>query len=42
MMSITEQIQMFDDETYMIIDLGGGRSWWSTRLYFLASLLVDL
>ena len=42
MISITEQIQVFDDETYMIIDLGGGRSWWSTRLYFLASLLVDL
>jgi len=42
MMSITEQIQVFDDETYMIIDLGSGRSWWSTRLYFLASLLVDL
>jgi hypothetical protein len=42
MMSITEQIQAFDDETYMIVDLGSGRSWWSTRLYFLASLLVDL
>lgn len=41
-MSITKQIQKFDDETYMIIDLGNGRNWWSTRLYFLASLLVDL
>ena len=40
--SITRQIQIFDDETYMIIDLGNGRNWWSTRLYFLASLLVDL
>jgi hypothetical protein len=40
--SITEQIQVFDDETYMIVDLGSGRNWWSTRLYFLASLLVDL
>ena len=42
MMSITEQIQAFDNETYIIVDLGSGRSWWSTRLYFLASLLVDL
>jgi len=41
MISITQQIQALDDETYMIVDLGGGRNWWSTRLYFLASLLVD-
>ncbi len=42
MMTITEQIQRFDDETYMIVDIGTGKTWWSTRLYFLASLLVDL
>lgn len=42
MMTITTKIQELDDETYMIVDIGTGRTWWSTRLYFLASLLVDL
>jgi hypothetical protein len=42
MMTITEQIQALDDESYMIVNLGVGKNWWSTRLYFLASLLVDL
>jgi len=42
MMTIAEQILALDAESYMIVDLGVGRNWWSTRLYFLASLLVDL
>jgi hypothetical protein len=42
MISITEHIRALDEETYMIIDIGNGTNWWSTRLYFLASLLVDL
>lgn len=42
MMAITDHIRALDEETYMIIDIGNGRNWWSTRLYFLASLLVDL
>lgn len=42
MMTITDLIQSLDLENYMIVNLGAGQSWWSTRLYFLASLLVDL
>lgn len=42
MVTITDQIQALDVESYMIVDLGAGKNWWSTRLYFLASLLVDL
>jgi len=42
MIKITEHIQTLDVESYMIVNLGVGRNWWSTRLYFLASLLVDL
>ena len=42
LMTISDQIQQMDDETYMIVNIGTGQSWWSTRLYFLASLLVDL
>lgn len=41
MMSITEMITGVEDATYMVVDLGAGKSWWSTRLYFLASLAVD-
>jgi hypothetical protein len=42
MMTITDLIQSLDLENYMVVNLGAGQSWWSTRLYFLASLLVDL
>jgi hypothetical protein len=42
MRTITDLIQSIDLENYMIVNLGAGQSWWSTRLYFLASLLVDL
>lgn len=42
LMTITEQVQALDTEDYLVVDLGTGRNWWSTRLYFLAALLVDL
>jgi hypothetical protein len=42
LLAITDMVQSLDTENYMVVDLGAGRNWWSTRLYFLASLLVDL
>ena len=41
MMSITQMVKGVQDQTYLVVDLGAGRNWWSTRLYFLASLAVD-
>ena len=41
MISITQMIKGTQDQTYLVVDLGVGRNWWSTRLYFLASLAVE-
>ncbi len=42
LLAISSTIQQVDDRALIKVDLGNGRNWWSTRLFFLASLSADL